>query len=173
MIVQIFATLYSECFVSSHTIVDVVFGLLTIDCRLLTVDCWRWHHPSHSMCLSEHRLVCQFFTTLLKYFIKQSKHCLALSHRHLVRSVRARTNSYFISQDDKKSLEDPSEFKDESQQELSDSEGSDTPLCDSPQPPLTPPPPPQVYAKSNAVKEQIQCKNGLNTCKKGNKAMTK
>ena len=83
------------------------------------------------------------------------------------------TNKYPLSQDDKKSLEDPSEFKDESQQELSDSEGSDTPLCESPQPPLTPPPPPQVYAKSNAVKEQIQCKNGLNTSKKGNKAMTK
>ena len=124
------------------------------------------------MCLSEHRNVCQFLTLtpLLKYFItEQTLPCIV----PLLLPAKPLTNYYLISQDDKKSLEDPSEFKDESQQELSDSEGSDTPLCDSPQPPLTPPPPPQVYAKSNAVKEQIQCKNGLNTSKKGNKAMTK
>ena len=77
----------------------------------------------------------------------------------------------FIMKDDKKSLADPSEFsKEDDSNEMSDSEGSDTPLCDSP-PSL--PAPPQVYAKSNAVKEQIQCKNGLNVNKKGNKPMTK
>ena len=72
--------------------------------------------------------------------------------------------------DDKKSLADPSEFsKEEDSNEMSDSEGSNTPLCDSPASLAAP----QIYAKSNAVKEQIQCKNGLNVNKKGNKPMTK
>ena len=125
------------------------------------------------MCLSEHRNVCQFLTLtpLLKYFItEQTLPCIV----PLLLPAKPLANYYLISQDDKKSLEDPSEFKDESQQELSDSEGSDTPLCESPPPPAALSAPPlQLYAKSNAVKEQIQCKNGLNVNKKGNKPMSK
>ena len=78
--------------------------------------------------------------------------------------------------DDKKSSVDPSEYKNEEGGDLSESESSETPLCDSPDPSpsnLALATTQLVYAKSNAVKEQIRHKNGKVVNKKGKKPMSK
>ena len=66
---------------------------------------------------------------------------------------------------------DPSECRNDDVNELSESECSDSPLCESPCPAPAPAP---VYAKSNAVKEQIRHKNGkVHHNKRGRKPMSK
>ena len=70
---------------------------------------------------------------------------------------------------------DPSECRNDDVKELSESECSDSPLCESPCPaPAPAPAPAPVYAKSNAVKEQIRHKNGkVHHNKRGRKPMSK
>ena len=82
-------------------------------------------------------------------------------------------------QDEKKSSVDPSESKDdEVRDDLTDSEESDNSLSDSPEHNGHYEAEPQchhhVYAKSNAVKEQInKNKNGKISNKKGKKRMSR
>ena len=141
----------------------------SIICEWLSVwHCRCWLHTRHSLTV---------FASLnsslnSRYFIIEQRRPRVTDSD----LSRLSLTNIILLKDDKKSLADPSEYneEDDTNQELSDSEGSDTPLCESPPPPAALSAPPlQLYAKSNAVKEQIQCKNGLNVNKKGNKPMSK